>query len=305
MNTYEPMDASKLSYQERKYALDSMLFITEKRNSDVKARNVVIGIKNRTYDRYNKSNGSYPTVNTDSVFLTGVVDAHERRAVAILDIQNGFLHSENDEYVLMLLRGKLSELLVKVDPSLYRKYIITSKQGVSMLYVKLTKDLYGMLRSAMLFYKKLRGHLEGKVFEVNPYDPCVANKLVNGSQMTVCWHVDDLKISHIEEDAITDFCTRICGIFGNGTKIARGKVHEYLGMDMDWNQDGTMIVSMIKYLQKVIDNFPEIIRSTAVTPASEHLFQMQDEKDRKLLPEEQAKHFHHTFAQLLFLCMRA
>ena len=151
-----------------------------------------------TYDSYNKSNGSSPTVNIDSVFLTGVRDAHERRAVAILDIQNAFLHAENNEYVLMFLCGELAELLVKVDPSLYRNYVITSKQGVPMLYVKLTKALCGILRSAMLFYNNIRGHLEGKSLKVNPYEPCVANKLVNGSQINVCWHVGDLKISHIE-----------------------------------------------------------------------------------------------------------
>ena len=61
-----------------------------------------------------------------------------------------------------------------------------------------------------------------------------------------------------------------------------------------------MIFSMIKYLQKA-----EVIRSTAATPTSEHLFQVQDEKDRKFLPEEQAQNFHHNVAQILFLCMRA
>ena len=101
MNTYKTMDAPKMSYQERKYALYSMLFINEKRNDDVKARKVAIGRKQRTYDSYDKINGSSPTLNTDSVFLTGVVDAHERRSIARLDIQNAFLHAENDEYVLM------------------------------------------------------------------------------------------------------------------------------------------------------------------------------------------------------------
>ena len=38
--------------------------------------------------------------------------------------------------------------------------------------------------------------LEGYGFVVNPYNPCVANKMVNGKQMTVSWHVDDLKSSH-------------------------------------------------------------------------------------------------------------
>ena len=33
-------------------------------------------------------------------------------------------------------------------------------------------------------------------FKLNPYDPCVANKLVKGSQMTIAWYVDDLRISH-------------------------------------------------------------------------------------------------------------
>ena len=31
---------------------------------------------------------------------------------------------------------------------------------------------------------------------MNPYDPCVANKTVDGSGLTVCFHVDDCKISH-------------------------------------------------------------------------------------------------------------
>ena len=176
----------------------SMLFITDKRNGDVKAREVAIGSKPCMYDGYNNSNGSFPTVKTGILFITVLVDAHERRSVAMLDIQNTFLHTDNDEYIFMVLREKLAELIVKVDPSLYSKYVIPSKQGLPMLYVKLTKALYGMLISAMLFYKKLRENLEGKGLEVNPYDPCVANKLVNGSQMTVCWHVDDLKISHIE-----------------------------------------------------------------------------------------------------------
>ena len=33
-------------------------------------------------------------------------------------------------------------------------------------------------------------------FKLNPYDPCVANKIVHGKQLTIAWHVDDLKVSH-------------------------------------------------------------------------------------------------------------
>ena len=66
--------------------------------------------------------------------------------------------------------------MVKVNPSLYRRYGTSLKMGVGMLYVKLTKALYGLLCSALLFYKKLRGNLERLSFKVNPYDPCVANE---------------------------------------------------------------------------------------------------------------------------------
>ena len=62
-----------------------------------------------------------------------------------------------------------------------------------------------MPNSAMLFYNKLRSHVEEIGFKINPYDPCVANMTISSSQITVCWHVDDLKVSHKEESCIDVF----------------------------------------------------------------------------------------------------
>ena len=169
--------------------------MTEKQDGRIKARNVTDGRKQRTYDGYDKSDGSSPTIMNDSIMLTGVVDAKEGRHVAVLDIPNAFLQAKNDERIIMLLRGKLAELMVRVDPGLYRKYVTTSDNGVPMLYVRLDKALYGQLQAALQFYKTLRADLEERGFEINLYDPCVANKMVEGAHMTVCWHVDDLKIS--------------------------------------------------------------------------------------------------------------
>ena len=61
-----------------------------------------------------------------------------------------------------------------------------SQKGVPMLYMRLSKALCGMLRVALLFYKSLRSNLEDMGFEVNPYDPYVANKMVKVKQMTIC-----------------------------------------------------------------------------------------------------------------------
>ena len=91
-----------------------------------------------------------------------------------------------------------------------------------------------MLRAALLFYKRLFRWLEDTGFKVNPYDPCVANKIVDGSQMTICWHVDDLKVSHKDEDVVTAFAVLMGKRFGSGTTIKRGKAFDYLGMELDF-----------------------------------------------------------------------
>ena len=72
-----------------------------------------------------------------------------------------------------------------------RTYLI-QESGGKILYVKVLKAIYGMLQSALLFYNKLWKDLEDSGFKVNPYNPCVANKTVRGSQMTVVWHVNDM-----------------------------------------------------------------------------------------------------------------
>ena len=68
-------------------------------------------------------------------------------------------------------------------------------------------------------------------------------------------------------------------------------------MDIDWlTQPGVMIISMINYLQKIIEEFPEVIKSTRSSPAGDHLFEVRQDADRKVLLEEQAREFHRTVA---------
>jgi hypothetical protein len=58
---------------------------------------------------------------------------------------------------------------------------------------------------------------------------------------------------------------------------------------------------MIPYIKKVIEAFPEKITGVHSTPASDHFFQVRPPTEATYLPEEQARAFHHTTAQLLFL----
>ena len=138
-----------------------------------------------------------------------------------------------------------------------------------------------MLRAAFLFYKRLRKDLENMGFEVNPYDPCVANKLVNGAQCTVCWHVDNLKVSHVDEAVVTAFLLKLTDLYQGRIKTHHGKVFDYLGMDLDCGSSlRVLIVSMITYLTKVLEEWPEELRGSKINPHSDHLFTIREDDDR-------------------------
>ena len=122
--------------------------------------------------------------------------------MAVTDIPGAFLHADMEDDVHMPLEGTIAELIVKLDPTLYRKYIWENKQGKPMLYVKLRKALYGTLQAALLFWRLLSDTLIGWGFKLNKYDKCVMNKIINGKQCTIIWHVDDLKISHVEQKVV-------------------------------------------------------------------------------------------------------
>ena len=246
---------------------------------------------------------------TDSVMITSAIDAYEGRVVKTMDIPGAFLHADLDEEVVMLLRGQLADLMVQVDPELYGPYVRKSKKGESILYVKMLKAMYGLLRSALLFYLKLVDDLKAYGFELNPYDPCVANKTVNGKQMTVCWHVDDLKVSHDEEAVVDGLIKYLKGKYGENLVVHEGEVHDYLGVDHDYSEKGEVkLGSMIGQIEKILADFPEEIGKTSSSPASEHLFQVRDTEETerlgKFISKEQAQQFHHSVAQCLFVSSR-
>ena len=108
MDMYAPVHKTDLKFKDRGKYLALLMFITQKRNGDIKVRKFSDGSKQRTYNGHEKSNGYSLTVATDSIVLTGVIVTKEQREIAILDIANAFLHAENDEKILMLLRGRLA-----------------------------------------------------------------------------------------------------------------------------------------------------------------------------------------------------
>ena len=61
-----------------------------------------------------------------------------------------------------------------------------------------------LLNSSLLWWKKFSSLLIKKDFCLNPYDTCVANKIIYGRQCTIVFHVDDLEISHKKKSVVDD-----------------------------------------------------------------------------------------------------
>ena len=204
----------------------------------------------------NKEEASSPTVAIESLMLSCVIDAQEKRNVGTVDIPCAFMQADMNDLVQKRLEGNMGDFLVCCDPKLYRIYVRT-ESGKAVLYVELREALYGStLKAALLFWELLSSTLEKWGFEGNPYDACVMNKIINGHQCTVrLWHVDDVKISHVDPEVVTEIIDLLEGEFGNEAPLTktRGQVHEYLGKTIDYSTPGKVRLSMIQYIRNMIE----------------------------------------------------
>ena len=102
-------------------------------------------------------------------------------------------------------------------------------------------------------------------FEINPYDFCVANAIIDGSQCTIAWHVDNNKVSHINEEVISKLIKELETYFGK-FKVTRGKMHNYLGMIIKIREDKNVSINQTKQLEEIIEIFSEpiIVKVTSI-----------------------------------------
>jgi hypothetical protein len=90
-NTFIPKQYLQLTDDEKTKVLESHMFIVKKRTGKTKAR--LVGGGNKQWDYLTKEDSSSLTVATKSVLSTSIVDADEKRDVAIIDIPNAFIQT--------------------------------------------------------------------------------------------------------------------------------------------------------------------------------------------------------------------
>jgi hypothetical protein len=274
----KPVDSSKLFQVQKRASLRYLMFMSKKRCGKIKARGCADGRKQR--EMTTKEEASPPTVAIGSVMISATIDAMEERDVATVDILGAFIQADIDEVVHLRFEGELAEMLIRMDSKLYWTYV-RDENGKSVLYVELLKALYGMLIAALLFWKLLSSKLILWGFTINPYEWCVANKIIDGKQCTVLWNVEDLKISHISEDVNTDIIKRINDEFGKEAPITirRGKVHAYLGMTLDYSEKGKVKIKMLDYVDKMLADLPAEMDGEAPSLTANHLLRVNNDQN--------------------------
>ena len=126
--------------------------------------------------------------------------------------------------------------------------------------------------------------------------------MMSGRQCTVAWYVDNIKISHKNQQVLEDLLTLLNDEFGKEAPltVTRGKIHNYLGMVIDYTVLGKVKFTMKDFIQGVLDECPgELMKGPSATLAANHLFNVIPDCNK--LGAEKASEFHHLTAKILYL----
>jgi hypothetical protein len=156
LDVYEAVNARFLTRAQRRAALRAINLIKEKRCGTIKGRTVADGRPQRTL--YDKLETASPTIATDALILSIIIEAYEGRDVATADIAGAYLKALMKDFVLMRLSGETVRILCEMNPK--HKPFVVSKNGERVLYVGLLKALYGCVKSALLWYELFSSTLQ-------------------------------------------------------------------------------------------------------------------------------------------------
>ena len=157
--------------------------------------------------------------------------------------------------------GMMLNMLCEINPN-YKNNIHVDRYGRKFLYGKLNKAVYGTLIGARCWFNELTRVLKKYKFEQNPYDECCWNKIVNGNQLTVIFHVDDILCSHSDQAVLDELLNDLRKEFGKLDELAeeKGLIHDYLGMRIDFSIPYKVAFTMFNYLEDIVVEAPEELK---------------------------------------------
>ena len=315
---FRPVHISKLTPFQRANIIRSQLNVTQKflPSSDgtgrvkdkIKAR-LVGGGDCQDRNHYSRAETSSPTISTSSIFIIAQEAAARGHTVATIDIGSAYLNAtmpkqDPKKLVFMRIKKEVTSILTEIEPAFMP---FTATDGT--LVVELDKALYGCIQSALLWYQELVSFLSSIGFIPNPYDICVLNSNKGGVRTTIGVYVDDLIITSSSPEAVSETIKAIQDKYVQ-LKIHQGKVHNYLGMVMDFSEIGYVDVNQTGMIHEIVKSsgvqeLEAIVGATAKepkTPSHDKLFQQGE--GSALLPTGLAKELHSLTAKILFIANR-
>ena len=73
-----------------------------------------------------------------------------------------------------------------------------------MLCIEILQAIYRCIESSLRWHELHSDTLMKEGFKINPHDKCVANKIINGKQCSIVWHIDDNKASHVGNKLVAE-----------------------------------------------------------------------------------------------------
>ena len=300
-----PIRLEDITPEEMPQVMEAVNLIKRKRNGTMKGRSCINGSKQKKFLKQDESIAS-PTVCLEAILMTLGIDIYEERDVAIFDVPGAYLHAKMPEHknVIMVLRGTFVDIMCQVDTR-YEEFVTVNSKGQKVLYLKILRALYGCIESALLWYDLYASILQQMGFKINPYDRCVANKIINGRQCTICWYVDDNKISHADENVVTEVLNEVEKHFGT-LVTSRGNKHDLLGMKLELDRKNKrVLIDTSDHIQEAIVMFEQQgdeVAGEVSNPGNNQFYKEKIKSDQ--LVAHQADIFHSTVAKLLFIGKR-
>ena len=125
--------------------------------------------------------------------------------------------------------------------------------------------------------------------------------MVNGNQLTVQFHVNYLKASHCDPNVLREFVNQLCKELGKEHQLTKsiGKLHEYLGITIDYSIKGKIVFTMFDCLKDIIvECSNDLEKATSIFPANDNLFKLN--KNSPCLDNKKIDLFHQITARVLF-----
>ena len=183
---FELVKLEDLNQEEINKAIESLIFLAEKRDRTVKGRTHANSSMQR--EHVPKEVVLSPVVTKESLLIAEVAEAKQRSNAMILDIPNAFaqidIPEKDSKKIIMKIMGSLVDILLEIDEDKHEDFIIChSKEKLPNM--KILKVLCSVLVASILCYEKFRKDIKVIGHEANPCNVSAANKIINGKEHTL------------------------------------------------------------------------------------------------------------------------